>query len=231
MLADDFPRERRANSSEQFHRYSPKSPLTPLNDTPTVRTSRPSTHAPNSTATAECCDADHISEPSLPKRPRCRKQRPSRSLGEEHRGDLGRRLARKSPKTGQRRSLRTVAAELAVLAFGGLRSIECCRREDKPPTLGQNGKLTPRFRESGGEPPHKHMPHRSRQGDGRRFTGGHRAYRTNRTIRSSKPGIAANTAAAKAFPDRGGGGYLGRSLARALGSESVIECTPARGES
>jgi hypothetical protein len=25
MLADDFPRERRADSSEQFHRYSPKS--------------------------------------------------------------------------------------------------------------------------------------------------------------------------------------------------------------
>jgi hypothetical protein len=67
MLADDFPRERRANSSEQFHRYSPESTLTPLNDTPTVRTSRPSTHALNSTATAECCDADHISEASLPK--------------------------------------------------------------------------------------------------------------------------------------------------------------------
>ena len=29
---------------------------------------------------------------------------------------------------------------------------------------------------------------------------------------SSKPGIAANTAAAKAFPDRGSGGYLGRVL-------------------
>ena len=67
MLADDFPRERRTNSSEQFHRYSPESTLRPLNDTPTVRTSRPSTHALNSTVTAECCDADHISEASLPK--------------------------------------------------------------------------------------------------------------------------------------------------------------------
>jgi hypothetical protein len=67
MLADDFPRERRANSSKQFHRYSPKSTLTLMNDTPTVRTSRPSTHALNSTATAECCDAGHISEASLPK--------------------------------------------------------------------------------------------------------------------------------------------------------------------
>ena len=67
MLADDFPRERRAYPSEQFHRYSPESTLTPLNDTPTVRTSRPPTHALNSTATAECCDADHISEASLPK--------------------------------------------------------------------------------------------------------------------------------------------------------------------
>ena len=34
----------------------------------------------------------------------------------------------------------------------------------------------------------------------------------NMTIQSSKPGIATNKAAEKAFPDRGGGGDLGRTL-------------------
>jgi hypothetical protein len=43
----------------------------------------------------------------------------------------------------------------------------------------------------------------------------------NKAIKSSKPGIATNTAAAKAFPDRGGGGYLGRPMARAFGSGLV----------
>lgn len=43
MLADDYPRERRANPSEQFHRNSPKSTLTLMNGTPTVPTSTPST--------------------------------------------------------------------------------------------------------------------------------------------------------------------------------------------
>lgn len=57
----------------------------------------------------------------------------------------------------------------------------------------------------------------------RRGERSHWAYTPNRTIRSSKPGIAASTAAAKAFPDRGGGGYLGRSLTLALGSELVID--------
>jgi hypothetical protein len=34
--------------------------------------------------------------------------------------------------------------------------------------------------------------------------------------------MAANTAAANAFPDRGGGGYLGRSLPQVFRSGSVI---------
>jgi hypothetical protein len=34
----------------------------------------------------------------------------------------------------------------------------------------------------------------------------------SKAVKSKKPGIATNTAAAKAFPDRGGGGYLGRAL-------------------
>ena len=34
----------------------------------------------------------------------------------------------------------------------------------------------------------------------------------SKAIKSNKPGIATNTAAAKAFPDRGGGRYLGRAL-------------------
>ena len=50
----------------------------------------------------------------------------------------------------------------------------------------------------------------------------HRAKTQNRTNRSSKPGIAANTAAANAFPDRGGGGYLGRSLPQVFRLVSVI---------
>ena len=31
----------------------------------------------------------------------------------------------------------------------------------------------------------------------------------SKAVKSNKPGIATNTAAAKAFPDRGGDGYLG----------------------
>ena len=34
----------------------------------------------------------------------------------------------------------------------------------------------------------------------------------SKAIKSNKPGIATNTAAAKAFPDRGGDGYLGRAV-------------------
>jgi|HubBroStandDraft_6_1064221.scaffolds.fasta_scaffold83939_3 hypothetical protein len=34
----------------------------------------------------------------------------------------------------------------------------------------------------------------------------------SKAVKSNKPGIATNTAAAKAFPDRGGDGYLGRAL-------------------
>jgi len=49
--AHNFPRERRADPREQFHRNSPKPPLRLANDTPTVRTSRlPHTG----------CDVDHI---------------------------------------------------------------------------------------------------------------------------------------------------------------------------
>ena len=42
----------------------------------------------------------------------------------------------------------------------------------------------------------------------------HWAKNPNRTIRNSKSAVAAITAAANAFPDRGGGGYLGFSLPR-----------------
>jgi hypothetical protein len=49
------------------------------------------------------------------------------------------------------------------------------------------------------------------------------ANQQSRATRSSKQGIAANTAAAKAFPDLGGGGYLGRSLPQVLRFGSVIE--------
>jgi hypothetical protein len=58
------------------------------------------------------------------------------------------------------------------------------------------------------------------------WPGAHRANNPYRTIRSSKPGIEANTAAANPFPDRGGGGYLGRSLTLALGSVSVMGNQP-----
>jgi hypothetical protein len=33
-----------------------------------------------------------------------------------------------------------------------------------------------------------------------------------KAVKSIRPGIATNTAAANAFPDRGGGGYFGRAL-------------------
>ena len=46
-------------------------------------------------------------------------------------------------------------------------------------------------------------------------------------IKSSKLTVAASTAAAKAFPHRGGGGYLGRSPLGASGSELVIDAGTA----
>jgi len=48
-----------------------------LNDTPTVQATRPSHAWLVGTATAPCCDVDHISESSLPKVPRRRRLRPS----------------------------------------------------------------------------------------------------------------------------------------------------------
>jgi hypothetical protein len=50
----------------------------------------------------------------------------------------------------------------------------------------------------------------------------HEANHSNRAIRNSKSAVAANTAAANAFPDRGGGGYWGRSLPQVFRSVSVI---------
>jgi hypothetical protein len=44
----------------------------------------------------------------------------------------------------------------------------------------------------------------------------------SKVIKSNKPGIATNTAAAKTFPDRGGGGYLGRVLPAEVANVSPL---------
>src|SRR5258707_895520 len=44
----------------------------------------------------------------------------------------------------------------------------------------------------------------------------------SKAIKSNKPGIATNTAAPKAFPDRGGGGYLGRALPAEVANVSPL---------
>ena len=56
------------------------------NDTPTVRTSEPSTHEHNSTETAECCDVDHIA-PRFQHAPG-RMRRRSRPIRARERGAL-----------------------------------------------------------------------------------------------------------------------------------------------
>ena len=52
----------------------------------------------------------------------------------------------------------------------------------------------------------------------------HGANHSNRAIRKSKSAVAATTAAANAFPDRGGGGYWGRSLPHACHPELTMSC-------
>jgi hypothetical protein len=44
----------------------------------------------------------------------------------------------------------------------------------------------------------------------------------SKAVKRSKPGIATHTAAAKAFPDRGGGGYLGRALPTKVAKVSTL---------
>jgi hypothetical protein len=46
------------------------------------------------------------------------------------------------------------------------------------------------------------------------------------TIASTKAGIAANTAAAKAFPDLAGQGYFGCSVARSVVMDASLLTTP-----
>ena len=63
----------------------------------------------------------------------------------------------------------------------------------------------------------------------RELRAAHWANNRNRAIRSIPVAVAANTAAANAFPDRGAGGYLGRSLPQVFRSVSVIvsPCWPS----
>jgi len=52
----------------------------------------------------------------------------------------------------------------------------------------------------------------------------HGANHSNRAIRKSRSAVAATTAAANAFPDRGGGGYWGRSLPHACHPGLTMSC-------
>ena len=71
-----------------------------LNDTPTVQATRPSHAWLVGTATAPCCDVDHISEASLPKGQDAASRGQVGGLVEQHRGDL-RRPQRSRPAGGR----------------------------------------------------------------------------------------------------------------------------------